>query len=371
MSGARRIVPRSSFGFRDLLLTTTALVAAVSLGSKEAAAQLSGLQVSAGQASMTNPSATSTIINQTSNKAILNWQSFSIAAGNSVQFKQPSAGAIALNRVLGANVSNINGSLSANGQVWLVNPSGIFFGAGAQVNVGGLLATTADIQDSDFMAGNYKFGIPGNPNASVINQGHIQVASGGAAILAGARVSNEGLIEADLGTVVLGGGKTFAVDFSGDKLLSFQVTAPVDQTPTNPDGTPVSALVSNSGTLSANGGTVLLTARAAKNVIDNVINTSGIIEAKTASMVNGEIVLDGGDTGAVTVSGSLDASGKNAGETGGTIKVLGDQVALTSTASLDASGDAGGGTVLVGGNFHGAGPEQNASTTTISAGAVI
>ncbi len=330
MSGFRRISSsRSEFGFRDLLLTTTALVAAVTLGGRDASAQLSGLQVQAGQASLSNPSATSTLINQTTSKAILNWQSFSIAGGTSVQFKQPGTGSIALNRVLGGNVSNIAGQLSANGQVWIVNPSGVFFGAGAQVNVGGLLATTADIQNSDFLAGNYKFGIPSsNPNAAIINQGRIQTASGGSVVFAGAHVSNEGLIQADLGTVALGGGKTFAIDFQGDKLLSFQVTAPVDQTPANADGTPVSALVSNSGTISANGGTVLLTARAAKNVIDNVINSSGIIEAKTASMVNGEIVLDGGDTGAVTVTGSLDASGKGAGETGGTVKVLGDQVAL-------------------------------------------
>ncbi len=343
----------------------------MSLGSKEAAAQLTGLSVQAGQVGMTNPSATSTLITQTTSKAILNWQSFSIAGGTSVQFKQPGPGSIALNRVLGGNVSNIAGQLSANGQVWIVNPSGVFFGGGAQVNVGGLLATTADIQNSDFMAGNYKFGIPGNPNASVINQGNIQVASGGSVVLAGAHVSNEGLIQADLGTVVLGGAKTFAIDFQGDKLLSFQVSAPVDQTPANADGTPVSALVSNGGTISAAGGTVILTARAAKNVIDNVINSSGIVQATTASMVNGEIVLDGGTVGAVTVTGSLDASGKSAGETGGTIKVLGDQVALGSTAALDASGDAGGGTVLVGGNFHGAGPEQNATSTTITAGSAI
>jgi filamentous hemagglutinin family protein len=375
MSGARR-VPASSvrpeIGFRNLLLTTTALVAAVSLGSKEASAQLTGLSVQGGQAALTNPSATSTLITQTTSKAILNWQSFSIAGGTSVQFKQPGPGSIALNRVLGGNVSNIAGQLSANGQVWIVNPSGVFFGGGAQVNVGGLLATTADIQNSDFMAGNYKFGTPSsNPNAAIINQGHIQVASGGSVVLAGAHVSNEGLIQADLGTVVLGGAKTFAIDFQGDKLLSFQVTAPVDQAPANADGTPVSALVSNSGTISASGGTVILTARAAKNVIDNVINSSGIIQATSASVVNGEIVLDGGTVGAVTVTGSLDASGKGAGETGGTIKVLGDQVTLGSTAALDASGDAGGGTVLVGGNFHGAGPEQNATSTTIAAGSVI
>src|SRR5262249_32753198 len=162
-----------------------------------------------------------------------------------------------------------------------------------------------------------------------------------------------------------------AVDFQGDKLLSFQVTGAVDQRPTDASGAPANALVTNSGTIAATGGTVLLTARAAKNVIDNVINSSGIVEATSAKAVNGEIILDGGDTGAVTVTGSLDASGKGTGETGGTVKVLGNQVNLAAGANIDVSGDAGGGTALIGGNFHGAGPEVNAATTTISAGARI
>src|SRR5262249_44935352 len=162
-----------------------------------------------------------------------------------------------------------------------------------------------------------------------------------------------------------------AVDFQGDKLLSFQVTGAVDQRPADATGAPANALVTNSGTISASGGTVLLTARAAKSVIDNVINSSGIVEATSAKSVNGEIILDGGDTGLVTVSGTLDASGKSAGETGGTVKVLGDQINLAAGANIDVSGDAGGGTALIGGNFHGAGPEKNASVTVISAAAKI
>src|SRR5262249_17233013 len=162
-----------------------------------------------------------------------------------------------------------------------------------------------------------------------------------------------------------------AVDFQGDKLLSFQVTGAVDQRPADATGAPANALVTNSGTISASGGTVLLTARAAKSVIDNVINSSGIVEATSAKSVNGEIILDGGDTGAVTVSGSLDASGKSTGQTGGTVKVLGDQVNLAAGANIDVSGDAGGGTALIGGNFHGAGPERNASGTVISSNATI
>ena len=321
---------RSSQALRDLLLTSTAVVAALSAGSSPAWAQLSAPQVKAGQATVSMPSANKTVITQSTSKAILEWNAFSIPSGSSVQFVQPGSGSIALNRVTGVSVTSIQGALSANGQVWIVNPNGVFFGPGAQVNVAGLIATTADIQNNDFLSGNYKFGIGSTkPNASVVNQGTIQASAGGA-VLAGSHVTNEGLIVASMGTIALGAGKSFAVDFQGDKLIQFQVTSPVDQTPTNPDGSPAKALVENSGTLSAQGGTVLLTARAAKNVIDNVINSTGIVEAKSAQLVNGEIVLDGGDTGAVTVSGLLDASGKSAGQSGGTVKVLGNQVSLAA-----------------------------------------
>jgi trimeric autotransporter adhesin len=138
MSSARRTGP-----FRDLLLTTTALVAALSGGGKDAAAAngLSGFQVQAGSATLSTPSATQSIIRQSSSKAILNWSAFGIPSGSSVQFVQPGAGSIALNRVTGGSASQILGSLSANGQVWLVNPSGVFFGKGAQVDVAGLMAT--------------------------------------------------------------------------------------------------------------------------------------------------------------------------------------------------------------------------------------
>src|ERR1051326_3291195 len=363
-------------GFRDILLTTTALVAALAGGGKGAAAGstngLSGFQVQSGGATLSTPSATKSVITQTTNKTIITWSAFGIPAGSTVQFVQPGKSSVALNRVTGRSVSNILGDLIANGQVWLINPAGVFFGPGAQVDVAGLMATTSDIKNGDFLSGNYQFGIgSSNPNASIVNQGTIRTASGGSVVLAGGRVDNQGLIEAQLGQVVLAGAKTFAVDFQGDKLLSFQVTGAVDQRPTNADGSPANALVTNEGTVSASGGTVLITARAAKNIIDNVINSSGIVEATSAKSVNGEIVLDGGDTGLVTVTGSLDASGKGTGETGGTVKVLGDQVLLADGAKVDVSGDAGGGTALVGGNFHGVGPEQNASVTVISTNATI
>src|SRR6185436_5233170 len=108
----------------------------------------------------------STVINQATDKAIINWQDFSIATGSSVTFNQPGTSSIALNRVLGSTPSTINGDLFANGHVWLINGNGVLFGKGAQVNVGSLIATSADMSDQDFMSGNYKFGsASANPNA--------------------------------------------------------------------------------------------------------------------------------------------------------------------------------------------------------------
>src|SRR5436853_884334 len=280
--------------WREFLLATTCFMAASQVGY--AAATLpTGFSVGAGAGSVSTPNATTKTIHQTTDKAIFNWQSFSISSGAGVNFQQPGSGSIALNRVTGPGASQIGGSLTANGQVWLVNPNGVFFGAGSQVNVGGLLATTADIRNQDFLAGNYSFS--GATGAAISNQGTLRAASGGSVVLAGSRVTNSGLIRADLGTVQLAAGKSFALDLTGAKLISFQVTAPVDQ-----PAAPGAALIRNTGTLGATGGQVLLTARAAKSVVDNVINTSGIVEAKSASLVNGQIVLDGGDAGTVQVA---------------------------------------------------------------------
>ncbi|MCA3267441.1 MAG: hypothetical protein ING19_15375, partial [Azospirillum sp.] len=114
-----------------------------------------------------------------------------------------------------------------------------------------------------------------------------------------------------------------------------------------------------------------MTARAARSVLDNVINTTGIVVAHSAQLVNGEIVIDGGDAGIVSVDGTLDASGAASGARGGTVKVLGEKVGLFAAARIDASGDAGGGTVLVGGNYQGKGPEANAQYLYMDARAVI
>ncbi|MBI1244774.1 MAG: filamentous hemagglutinin N-terminal domain-containing protein [Alphaproteobacteria bacterium] len=306
-------------------------------------------------------------IQQNTNQLAIDWQSFNVGSGSIVRFLQPGADSIALNRVIGPDPSQIFGQIQANGRVVILNPNGIYFGPSSRVDVSGLVATTANIRNEDFMAGRLLFDqASANPDARVVNEGVISIADGGFAVLAAAGVSNTGRIIAAGGDVVLAGTKTFTIDFYGDGLLSFAATGLVDRAPSG-----AAALVDNSGVIEVPGGRVLMTARAARDVLDNVINTSGIVVATSAQMVNGEIVIDGGDAGAVNVSGTLDASGKGAGQTGGTVKVLGETVKLNAGASIDVAGDAGGGTAIVGGNFKGHGPEPNAKVVYMDAAAMI
>jgi filamentous hemagglutinin family protein len=316
-----------------------------------------GGTTAAGGATIAGAGAGKLTVTQSTQNAVINWQSFSIGQGEAVRFVQPNSTSVALNRVLGADPSSIFGSLSANGKVFLVNPNGILFGQGAQVNVGGLVASTLRISDADFMAGAYRFS--GAGNGSIVNRGSIN-ADGGYVALLGANVSNEGVITANMGTVALAAGNAMTLDVAGDGLLNVAVNQGA-----------VNALVQNGGLIRANGGQVMMTAQAAGNLLNTVVNNTGIIEAQTLENSNGTIRLLGDmQSGTVNVGGTLDASGTGAGQTGGSVRVLGHTVNLAN-AVINASGDAGGGLVLVGGNFNGAGPEQNSQTTSMNAASLV
>jgi filamentous hemagglutinin family protein len=246
--------------------------------------------VAAGVASI-NTGVTHTTINQASQNAVINWQSFNIAAGQSVQFMQPNSSAVMLNRVLGADPSSIFGSLTANGKVFLVNPNGVLFGKGASVNVGGLLASTLNMTNSDFLAGNYV--LSGAGTGSVLNQGTIS-ANGGYVALLGANVSNEGIISAQLGSVALAAGSAMTLDMAGDGLLNVSVNESA-----------LNALVQNGGLIRADGGQVLLTTQAAGSLLQNSVNNTGVIQAQTLENHNGTIRLLGGAPTSTMVASSL------------------------------------------------------------------
>lgn len=301
-----------------------------------------GEQVVGGSATVARPNSTTVAVNQSSQKAIINWNSFSIGATEKTLFAQSNAQAIVLNRVVGVDPSSILGTLKANGQVWLVNPNGIVFGKSAQVDVGGLLATTLDIKNSDFMAGKYKFTGSGNTGAMVTNAGRITVADTGLAALVAPGVENSGIITARLGKIQLASAAGFTVDLNGDGTFNFLLDKQVAQQLVRPDGTTPSAAITNSGSLIADGGTILLTANAAKGIVDNAIDMSGYAIARGVTTQGGTIILDGGD-GSVRVSGTLDATGQGR-QNGGIIKVLGGMTDGTVNVSgtLDASTPNGG-----------------------------
>jgi len=286
----------------------------------------SGGAVAAGSASIA-ASAGKTTINQASQNVAINWQSFSIGQKEAVQFVQPNSSSVALNRVLGSDPSNILGSLSANGKVFLVNPSGILFGQGAQVNVGGLVASTLNISDSDFMAGKYNFS--GAGKGAVLNQGTIN-ADGGYVALLGANVSNEGVISARLGTVALAAGNAMTLDVAGDGLLNVTVTQGA-----------VNALVHNGGLIQADGGQVLLTTQAAGNLLQSVINNTGVIQAQTIENRNGTIRLLGDmQSGTLNAGGILDASAPNGGN-GGFIETSAAHVNIANDAKITTAASTG------------------------------
>src|SRR5579871_6243747 len=188
------------------LLASTALVGMALLPFGPALANPVGGSVSSGSANISSKGNTTTI-QQQSNKAVINWQGFNIAPGEVTQFQQPSSSSIALNRINDVNPSQIDGTLTANGNVILINPNGVVFGKGATVDVNGMVATTANISDSDFM-NNAKpvFNQPGSPSGQVINNGSITVGQAGLAGLVAPHVENNGTINATLGKVALASG---------------------------------------------------------------------------------------------------------------------------------------------------------------------
>lgn len=350
----------------DVNLKTLFLSFIITVFTLQTYANPEGGQVSAGQATISSPDAKTVQIQQASDKAVIDWRTFNINSDEKTQFIQSSTNSIALNRVdFTHGPSTINGNLSANGQIWLVSPAGIVTGPNAHIDVGGLLMTTASISNQDFMSGHYHFVQSPNWNGAIINNGSIAIKEGGLAALVAPGVENNGVIRANLGKVALAAGTEYTVDFTGDQLIQFALNGAVTSPAIGPDSKPLGAAVSNKGKIIANGGTVLLTTKTAQNVLDKAINMDGYVEAKSAAYQNGEVVLLSEDAGVVEVSGKINASGTQVGQTGGTVKILGKKVLIADKAKIKAAGAAGGGEILIGGNAHGTGPELNADYTSV------
>ncbi|MDP2834547.1 MAG: filamentous hemagglutinin N-terminal domain-containing protein [Pseudomonadota bacterium] len=321
--------------FTQLSAAVAALFTVNPAQALDANALPSGGQVVAGQASISQVDARMDI-RQSSERAILNWQGFDIGAQAQVHFQQPSAAAVALNRVVGVHSSEIQGRLTANGQVFLINPNGILFGANAQVDVGGLVASTLKLSDADFLAGNARF-TDGNTAGGIVNQGNITAAEGGYVALIAPRIRNDGDISAPKGSVFAGAGDRVTLHFADNRLLEMEVSA-----------AQVDTLIENHQALRAPSGHILLRAEAAADLASSAINNGGLIDASAITGEGGRIeLLAGMKNGRIDLTGTLKAQGGAVplspagwGEgvstaNGGQIETSAAQVKIADTACVD------------------------------------
>ena len=276
-----------------------------------------GGQVAAGQAAITTAGSTMTIAQQTA-QAIINWQNFGIGRGEAVHINQPNSQAMLLNRVIGSNPSEIFGQLTANGQVILVNPNGVFFRPGSSVDVGGLTASTLNIANEDFLKGQLRFA--GDSQNPVINAGSITAHNGYVNLLA-KEVVNEGIIAAQTGSVNLAAGSGMSLDYNGDGKMTVAVT----------DGAYQSA-VTNKKLIQADGGLVVMTASGKDALMDSAVNNSGMIQANTLGEAKGQISLTGDN---IATTGTISADGGSNGH-GGTLNITTGKNGVLNAGSIGA-----------------------------------
>ncbi|WP_059412904.1 GLUG motif-containing protein [Cupriavidus basilensis] len=314
--------PRAHPRWRLLSLALAGAFLAHPALALDAGALPTGGSVAAGAANITG-SGNALTITQDSDRAIVNWQSFDVGTNASVRFVQPSTTAATLNRVTGSGASQILGTMTANGQVYLVNPAGVLFGASAQVNVGSLVASTLRLADADFLAGRDRFTLDG-ATGEVSNQGRITAADGGRVALLGARVSNTGTILAPLGDVALAAGRQITLAAGANGHLQIAV-----------DPADVATLASNGGLIQADGGQVVLTAQGANALASAVVSNTGTVQARTVATREGRILLlaDQDRGGTTKVAGMLDASAPQGGN-GGFIETSAARVTVAAGTTV-------------------------------------
>jgi filamentous hemagglutinin family protein len=333
-----RLIARAWPGARCAVVASAAL--ALVLAGSLAYATPTGPQIVAGQVSITAAGKQLTVTN--SPGSIINWQSFSIAPGELTRFVQQNASSSVLNRVTGQNPSQILGALQSNGKVFLINPNGIVFGANSRVDVNGLVASSLNLSDADFLAGEFKFSDNGKAGR-VRNEGAITTPSGGQVYLIAADVANSGLITAPGGDVLLAAGRSVTLGDARDPDIRVLVSAPGDQ------ALNVGRIVADSGRIGIYGA---------------LVEQNGAVSANSAvAGIDGKILLKSSDATSLGAGSTSTATGAGSG---GSVQILGPRITLTADAVVDASGATGGGRVLIGGDLHGGNASiENALMTSV------
>lgn len=326
------------------------VMSALSLGASSVDAMPEGGVVRSGSGSVTQNGKEMTI-RQDSGRLAMDWTGFSVGKDETVRFQQPGKDALALNRVTGNQQSVIDGSLLSNGHVLLVNPNGVVIGKNASIDVGGLVASTAQVKDNfmkEFGNSTGAFSLGGVSDGKIINEGTIK-AEGGLVALHAAKVENSGTISNTGGSAVLAAADTLTLTPDADGKLNFTV-----------DGKAAEASALNKGAITADGGTIVMTADSASDVMSTVVNNSGTLQARTLRKnEKGQILLEGGDKGQVEVSGTLDASGTEEGQSAGNIKVIGEKTIVHDGTNLLAKGSMDGGKIETSGDVLNLGDNLN------------
>jgi filamentous hemagglutinin family protein len=337
------------FRRRQILLAAVSPLLGTLVASFTQGAPL-GAKVVAGAATVSG-TGVSLLVRQTTNRSIINWNSFSLDSNETVKFELPSAMSAVLNRVTSLSPSELNGTLSSNGSVYLINPNGILVGPHGQIGVHGFVASTLDVDNAAFMNGGGLL-FQGGSTAAVTNQGTIQAASGNVVLIA-QQVQNSGAISAPAGSAILAAGASVLLQQSSTPHVTVRVTG--------------AGTVSNSGLiqatkaqLAANGG----------NAMAMAINNTGLIRATGVRNDNGRIYLTAGPSGQASNIGTLDAS-STAG-VGGQIVVTGEHVLIGDQAHLNTNGATGGGQILIGGSWQNSDPAVPQSLgALVESGAVL
>lgn len=347
-----------------------------------ALANPSGYTIRHGEIQIRNQGDALRIIQQT-NKGIIDWDAFSIENGQTTRFVVPNSRSATLNRVTGAAVSRIDGALSSNGQVFLLNPNGVVVGRNGSIDVAGFTASTLDISDREFLAGG-DLRFRGDSQAAVVNLGSISAFDGDIFLIA-STVDNAGLLRAPNGTVGLAAGndvlikesgaeRVFVRGASGEKKENGVVNTGTIQANVaelkSHGGNFYGMAVKNEGRVAASavtreGGQIFLRAGGG-----TVRNTGTLVAKRPAQPAGGRVVVDGGENGTAEVGGTVDAGSGNG--KGGTVLILGDEVNVFEGSLILADGETGGGDVRIGGGRRGEDPLlMNATDVTVGSGTII
>ena len=300
--------------------------------------------------------------------AIIQWQDFSIAQDEITRFQQEAANSAVLNRVVGGSVSEILGQLVSNGQVFLINPNGVVFGQDVTIDTAGFVASTLDMANEDFLAGDYLFQDGGNAGR-IVNEGYLAT-RGGNVFFVAADIENSGVIHTEDGSLVLAAGERVRIRSLDTPDIEFEVASPENEIIN------LGALLADQGAVKAFAGTLTHSGEVRADSVTLGEDGSIVLFAQDAlTLEAGSVVAASGDsggdilvqseTGTVLAAGRIEAEG--IGGEGGRIRLLGAQVGVVENGVVSADGRSGGGEILIGGNLKGGGPEPNADAVFVGA----